>query len=113
MHEYDVVQKNELSIKLTFRKDGLPVDITNKVFKVILKNINDNLDNDDSAIVNKVINLTQDEIDNSYLFVILTSTELNLNVGKYKMEVIAKNGSSRETKLQAIINIIESVFKDE
>lgn len=50
-------------------------------------------------------------INNSKIYVNLTNSELDLNVGLYKFELISTEDGINNTETQATINIIENINK--
>lgn len=112
---YDVIQKNSLNLEFIFYKNedlNELLDINNKTFKIILKEWEDNLNNNSAAKLNRVLNSEElKDINNSKIYVNLTNSELDLNVGLYKFELISTEDGINNTETQATINIIESINK--
>ena len=112
---YDVIQKNSLNLEFIFYKNedlNELLDISNKTFKIILKEWEDNLNNNSAAKLNRVLNSEElKDINNSKIYVNLTNSELDLNVGLYKFELISTEDGINNTETQATINIIESINK--
>ena len=112
---YDVIQKNSLNLEFIFYKNedlNELLDISNKTFKIILKEWEDNLNNNSAAKVNRTLNSEElKDINNSKIYVNLTNSELDLNVGLYKFELISTENGINNTEIQATINITESINK--
>lgn len=112
---YDVIQKNSLNLEFIFYKNedlNELLDISNKTFKIILKEWEDNLNNNSAAKINRVLNLEElKDINNSKIYVNLTNLELDLIVGLYKFELISTEDGINNTEIQATINITESINK--
>lgn len=112
---YDVIQKNSLNLEFIFYKNedlNELLDISNKTFKIILKEWEDNLNNNSTAKINRTLNSEElKDINNSKIYVNLTNLELDLNVGLYKFELISTEDSVNNTEIQATINITESINK--
>lgn len=56
---YDFIQKNSLNLEFIFYKNedlNELLDINNKTFKIILKELEDNLNNNSAAKLNRVLN---------------------------------------------------------
>lgn len=118
--EYEITQRNQFNLSITMQEEnGDPISIEDKKLKVMLKFIDDNLNNDSEAKINREVVVTQEMKDQGIYYVSLNSLEtadLQLaleNKPNYNLEIslIDEVSLDFETLLQAKIKVVESIFK--
>lgn len=77
-------------ITITQSSNGLPLNITGYTFYFTIKDISDNVNNDDSALFTKTWT-THSDPTNGQTILIATPTEMNIPENTYKYDIQAKS----------------------
>lgn len=105
-----VYQKNSISLKFVYQNENIPIDISNYSVIFIVKNKNDNTNNDDLSLIKKEINIIDGT--DGIILINLLSSDTNLKYGLYDYELRISNNNVVKTLLKDDFEIKRSIIKN-
>lgn len=115
----EIYQKNDKSYLINYKTDVSgtmqPVDVSNMIFTLIVKNENDSFTNDSQAIIKKVVTCpANSDSEDGKIFLNLSVDDTNVKSGTYKYQFQIKSADSVHvaTLVEATFTVKENRIKE-